>query len=156
LKIYTIKKLRSEDTNYKLGFTIEKAIDYLNKYLEMLDTHKIQKYRNTKEPARERNLCENDFNLWKAYSWIEYSILRLQLKNDLYENNSLISNKKKNNSKNMDIKMVITIVNERLKGIDYDEHDAMISTLREIRDMLRVILKMTVFKIGRKIGRAHV
>lgn len=148
MKVYTIKKLSREDTDDKLGFTIEKAIDYLDKYLEMLDTIKTQ-YGNTKVPPKERNLCENDFNLWKAYSWIEYSILRLQLKNDLYENNSLISNKKKNHSKNIDIKMVITLLNERLKGIDYDEHDVMISTLREIRDTLRVILKMTVFKVGR-------
>ena len=151
MKVYTIKKLSSEDVKDKLSFTIEKAIDYLNKYLEMLDTHKIQKYGNTEGQSIERNLCENDFNLWKAYSWIEYSILRLQLKNDLYENNSLISNKKKNDSKNMDIKMVITIMSERLKGIDYDEHVIMISTLREIRDILRVILKMTIFKAGRSV-----
>ena len=127
---------------------LKKAIDYLDKYLEMLDTNKTQ-YGNTKVQSIERNLCENDFNLWKAYSWIEYSILRLQLNNDLYENNSLISKKIKNHSKNIDIKMVITILNERLKGIDYDEHDIVISTLREIRDTLRVILKMTVFKKGR-------
>lgn len=42
--------------------------------------------------------------------------------------------------------MVITTVNERLKGMDYDDNDIMISSLREIRDTLRVILKMTVFK----------
>jgi len=95
LKVYNIKNLSSEETNDKICFTVKKAIEYLNKYLEMLDTNKIQKYVNTEVSCIERNLFENDFNLWKAYSWIEYSILRLQLKNDLYENNSLISNKKK-------------------------------------------------------------
>ncbi|MDR4510361.1 MAG: hypothetical protein MRJ93_01490 [Nitrososphaeraceae archaeon] len=146
MKVYNIKNLSSEETNDKICFTVKKAIEYLNKYLEMLDTNKIQKYGNTEVQSIERNLFENDFNLWKAYSWIEYSILRLQLKNDLNENSSLISDKKKKNTKNTDIKMVITIVNERLKGMDYDDKDIMISSLREIRDALRVILKMTVFK----------
>ena len=95
MKEYNSKNLSSEETNDKICFTVKKSIEYLNKYLEMLDTDKIQKYGNTEEQSIERNIFENDLNLWKAYSWIEYSILRLQLKNDLNENSSLISDKKK-------------------------------------------------------------
>lgn len=138
-----------EDNRIKI--IVHRAIDFLEMYLENLDRTEIMSFVNLKEIASgERNLNDNDFNLWKAYSWVEYSIFQLRLKkNNLYENTSVKSIIKRNLKKNIDIITVVTLLKERLKKIDYDDYEMMIITLREVRDFLRKILKRTVFTRGK-------
>lgn len=138
-----------EDNRIKI--IVNRAIDFLERYLENLDQTEIMSFGNVKEiDSSERNLNDNDFNLWRAYSWVEYSIFQLRLKkNNLYENNSVKSSIKKNVKKNSDIIVVVTLLKEKLKKIDYDDYELMIITLREVRDFLRTILKRTVFTRGK-------
>ncbi|HJS65157.1 MAG TPA: hypothetical protein VJ767_09895 [Nitrososphaeraceae archaeon] len=109
---------------------------------------------NTHNPSnktiyeQEITLNENEYNIWKAYSWIEYSILQLRLKKynlmDTYSTDKTIS--KKRNRKIVDNKKLIIELKQHLQNLDYDNHESLLNNLREIRNNLMIIVKKTILK----------
>lgn len=96
----------------------------------------------------EKTVNENEYNIWKAYSWIEYSILQLRLKKynlmDTYSANKIVSKKK--NRKIVDNKKLVIELKQHLQNLDYDNHESLLNNLREIRNNLMIIVKKTILK----------
>jgi hypothetical protein len=97
---------------------------------------------------QEKTFNENEYNIWKAYSWIEYSILQLRLKKynlmDTYSTDKIVS--KKRNRKVVDNKKLVIELKQHLQNLDYDNHESLLDNLREIRDNLMTIVKKTILK----------
>ncbi len=97
---------------------------------------------------QEKTVNENEYNIWKAYSWIEYSILQLRLKKynlmDTYSTDKIAS--KKNSRKIVDNKKVVIELKQHLQNLDYDNHESLLNNLREIRNNLKIIVKKTTLK----------
>ena len=93
----------------------------------------------------------DEYNIWKAYSWIEYCILLIRLnKYNLLDEPSSISNKKttaaasakKTKTKTtVDEKIMIQQVRNLLLNLNFKDEKKLIDSLREIRDLLKVIVK---------------
>ena len=101
-------------------------------------------------PIEEGDKKEIDeYNIWKAYSWIEYSILlvRLNKYNLLDEPASLKERKtKKTTAKNtktikVDEKIMIQQARDLLLDLNYKDEEKMLDSLRKARDLLKRILK---------------
>ena len=97
---------------------------------------------------QEKTVNENEYNIWKAYSWIEYSILQLRLKKynlmDTYSTDKIVSKKK--NRKVVDNKKLVIELKQHLQNLDYDNHESLLNNLREIRNTLMIIVKKTILK----------
>ena len=102
----------------------------------------------------------DEYNIWKAYSWIEYCILLVRLnKYNLLDEPSSISNKKttaaasakKTKTKTtVDEKIMIQQVRDLLLNLNYKDDKKLIDSLREIRDLLKVIVKARRKKHNKK------
>jgi hypothetical protein len=106
--------------------------------------------RFLKEPSTDNDLKKDidDYNIWKAYSWIEYCILlvRLNKYNLLDQPSSLNEQKKtttaaKNTKTKVDEKIMIQQVRALLLNINYKDEEKMLDSLRNIRDLLKRIVK---------------
>jgi hypothetical protein len=97
---------------------------------------------------QEKTINENEYNIWKAYSWIEYSILQVRLKKynlmDTYSTDKIVS--KKNTRKSVDNKKLVIELKQHLQNLDYDNHESLLNNLREIRNNLKIIVKKTTLK----------
>jgi hypothetical protein len=97
---------------------------------------------------QEKTFNENEYNIWKAYSWIEYSILQVRLKKynlmDTYSTDKVAS--KKNTRKSVDNKKLVIELKQHLQNLDYDNHESLLNNLREIRNNLMIIVKKTTLK----------
>lgn len=93
----------------------------------------------------------DEYNIWRAYSWIEYCILlvRLDKYNLLDEPPSLNDKKKtvagaaaaKKTKIKVDEKIMIQQVRDLLLNLNYKDDQKLIASLREIRDLLKAIVK---------------
>lgn len=91
----------------------------------------------------------DEYNIWKAYSWIEYSILlvRLNKYNLLDEPASLKEQKttkttaKKTKTTKVDEKIMIQQARDLLLDLNYKDEEKMLDSLRNVRDLLKRIVK---------------
>lgn len=84
----------------------------------------------------------NEFEIWKAYSWLEYCILLIRLKQfdllDKIQQNVLKPKKKKEKvEKEANLKRA----RELLTSLDYTNSEHLLNSLRESRDLLKSYLK---------------
>jgi hypothetical protein len=84
----------------------------------------------------------NELEIWKAYSWLEYCILLIRLKQydllDKIQQNVLKPNKKKEKvEKEANLKRA----REILTSLDYTNSEHLLTSLRESRDLLKIYLK---------------
>ena len=97
---------------------------------------------------QEKTFNENEYNIWKAYSWIEYCILQLRLKKcnlmDTFSTVKIVSIKK--NRKVVDNKKLVIELKQHLQNLDYDNYESLLNNLREIRNNLMIIVKKTILK----------
>ncbi len=89
------------------------------------------------------NKKDNDKSeIWKAYSWLEYSILIVRLKKyDLLD--KLPQNELKTNKIQEKVEPEVNLIKARnlLWSLDYDDDAQILNSLRESRDLLKNILK---------------
>lgn len=112
--------------------------------------------QNCKSLLNETSIIEDDkknideYNIWKAYSWIEYCILLLRLnKYNLLDEPTSLNDKKitaaasdrKKTKIKVDEKIMIQQVRDLLLNLNYKNEKKLIESLREIRDLLKVIVK---------------
>lgn len=89
----------------------------------------------------------DEYNIWKAYSWIEYCILLVRLnKYNLLDEPAPLPDKKttataKKTKIKVDEKIMIQQVRDLLLNLNYKDDKKMIDSLREIRDLLKIIVK---------------
>jgi hypothetical protein len=84
----------------------------------------------------------NEFEIWKAYSWLEYCILLIRLKQydllDKIQQNVLKPKKKK---EKVEKEANLKSAREILKSLDYTNNEHLLNSLRESRDLLKIYLK---------------
>ena len=120
--------------------------------ISFLDEISIHKEDNKKD-------INDDYNIWKAYSWVEYSILLVRLnKYNLLDEppppsflddkkisptttNGTAIKKTKKVVKKVDEKIMIQQARNLLLNLNYKDEKKLIDSLREIRDLLKVIVK---------------
>lgn len=111
-------------------------------------SNKDNPINNNIKYEQEKTFNENEYNIWKAYSWIEYSILQLRLKKynlmDTYSSHKMVS--KKRNRMVVDNKKLVIELKKHLQNLDYDNHESLLNNLREIRNNLMIMVKNTILK----------
>lgn len=90
----------------------------------------------------------DEYNIWKAYSWIEYCILLVRLnKYNLLDQPSSINEQKiitkasEKSKVKVDEKIMIQQVRDLILKINYKNEEKMLESLRNIRDLLKIIVK---------------
>jgi hypothetical protein len=84
----------------------------------------------------------NEYNIWKAYSWIEYSILLVRLKRyNLLDEPSSLKEQKKTKTTKVDEKIMIQQARDLLLDLNYKDEEKMLDSLRNVRDLLKRIIK---------------
>jgi hypothetical protein len=94
----------------------------------------------------------DEYNIWRAYSWIEYCILLVRLdKYNLLDEPPTLNDKKttvvgttaaaKKTKMKVDEKIMIRQVRDLLLNLNYKDDQKLIASLREIRDLLKVMVK---------------
>jgi hypothetical protein len=81
----------------------------------------------------------DEYRIWKAYSWIEYSILLVRLnKYNLLDEPASLKEKKTTKT---DEKIMIQQAKDLLLDINYKDEEKMLDSLRKARDLLKKIVK---------------
>jgi hypothetical protein len=102
------------------------------------------------EPSIDKDAKKDidEFNIWKAYSWIEYCILLVRLnKYNLLDQPSHVNEQKKTTTASektklkVDEKIMIQQVRDLILKINYKDEEKMLESLRKIRDLLKIIVK---------------
>ena len=84
----------------------------------------------------------DEYNIWKAYSWIEYSILLVRLKRyNLLDEPSSLKEQKKTKITKVDEKIMIQQARDLLLDLNFKDEEKMLDSLRNIRDLLKRIVK---------------
>ena len=84
----------------------------------------------------------DEYNIWKAYSWIEYSILLVRLKRyNLLDEPSSLKEQKKTKITKVDEKIMIQQARDLLLDLNYKDEVKMLDSLRNVRDLLKRIVK---------------
>ena len=84
----------------------------------------------------------DEYNIWKAYSWIEYSILLVRLKRyNLLDEPSSLKEQKKTKTIKVDEKIMIQQARDLLLDLNYKDEEKMLDSLRNARDLLKRIVK---------------
>ena len=84
----------------------------------------------------------DEYNIWKAYSWIEYSILLVRLKRyNLLDEPSSLKEQKKTKTTKVDEKIMIQQARDLLLDLNYKDEEKMLDSLRNVRDLLKRIVK---------------
>ena len=83
---------------------------------------------------------KEESEIWKAYSWLEYSILLVRLKkyNLLDEGEQ---KRLKNNKKQVVPDVLLINARDLLLNLNYMDDDQLLNSLRASRDLLRIFLK---------------
>ena len=86
------------------------------------------------------NNKEKESEIWKAYSWLEYTILLVRLKkyNLLDEGEQ---KRLKNNKKQVVPDVLLINARDLLLNLNYMDDDQLLNSLRASRDLLRIFLK---------------
>ncbi len=94
-----------------------------------------------------------EYNLWRAYSWIEYCILLVRLHKynlldqpsfpiaDHQQKQNIITKKTKKTKIKFDERVMVKQVKELLLTLNYKDEEKLIESLRQIRDILKFIVK---------------
>ena len=100
-----------------------------------------------KNKNKNNHNTENDIDdesVWKAYSWIEYSILILRLKKyDLLDQplfNELNTSTKPKKTK-VDEKIMFQQIENLFSSLNFNDEEKLLDSLRSIRNLLRIIVK---------------
>ena len=100
-----------------------------------------------KNKNKNNHNTENDIDdesVWKAYSWIEYSILILRLKKyDLLDqplSNELNTSVKPKKTK-VDEKIMFQQIENLFSSLNFNDEEKLLDSLRSIRNLLRIIVK---------------
>ena len=84
----------------------------------------------------------DEYNIWKAYSWIEYSILLVRLKRyNLLDEPSSLKEQIKTKTTKVDEKIMIQQARDLLLDLNYKDEEKMLDSLRNVRDLLKRIVK---------------
>ena len=84
----------------------------------------------------------DEYNVWKAYSWIEYSILLVRLsRHNLLDEPSSLKEQKKTKTTKVDEKIMIQQARDLLLDLNYKDEEKMLASLRNVRDLLKRIVK---------------
>src|SRR5215210_5067284 len=86
------------------------------------------------------NNKDKESEIWKAYSWLEYTILLVRLKkyNLLDEGEQ---KRLKNNKKQVVPDVLLINARDLLLNLNYMDDDQLLNSLRASRDLLRIFLK---------------
>lgn len=89
------------------------------------------------------NKDKEESEIWKAYSWLEYTILLIRLKK--YNLLDEIQQKDLNNKKQEKVEPeeLIRKARDLLLTLNYRDVDQLLNSLRVSRDLLRIFLKTT-------------
>jgi hypothetical protein len=122
--------------------------------LDLKDLQIKEIIQNCKSLLNEPSIDEDakkdidEFNIWKAYSWIEYCILLVRLnKYNLLDQPSHVNEQKKTTTASektkvkVDEKIMIQQVRDLILKINYKDEEKMLESLRKIRDLLKIIVK---------------
>lgn len=81
----------------------------------------------------------DEYCIWKAFSWIEYSILLVRLNRyNLLDEPSFLKEAKKTK---VDEKIMIQQARDLLLDLNYKDEEKMLDSLRNVRDLLKRIVK---------------
>jgi len=130
--------------------------------LDLQDLRIKEIIQNCKSFLNEPSIDEDakqeidEYNIWKAYSWIEYCILLVRLnKYNLLDQSSFLNEQittttaaRKTKTK-VDEKIMIQQVRDLLLNLNYKDEEKMLDSLRNIRDLLQEIVKDRKKKINR-------
>ena len=84
----------------------------------------------------------DEYNIWKAYSWIEYSILLVRLKRyNLLDEPASFNEQKITKTTKVDEKIMIQQARDLLLDLNFKDEEKMLDSLRNIRDLLKRIVK---------------
>ena len=88
------------------------------------------------------NKDKEEFEIWKAYSWLEYTILLIRLKKynllDEIQQNELKNIKKE---EKVQPEILLRKARDILSSLNYMNDDQLLYSLRVSRDLLRIFLK---------------
>jgi hypothetical protein len=109
-------------------------------------------YLNETSTVEDDKKDIDEYNIWRAYSWIEYCILLVRLdKYNLLDEPPSLNDKKttvvgtttaaKKTKMKVDEKIMIRQVRDLLLNLNYKDDQKLIASLREIRDLLKVMVK---------------
>ena len=88
------------------------------------------------------NKDKEESEIWKAYSWLEYTILLIRLKKynllDEIQEKDLKNNKKQ---EKVEPEELIRKARDLLLTLNYRDVDQLLNSLRVSRDLLRIFLK---------------
>lgn len=88
------------------------------------------------------NKDKEESEIWKAYSWLEYTILLIRLKKynllDEIQQKDLKNNKKQ---EKVEPEVLIRKARDLLLTLNYRDVDQLLNSLRVSRDLLRIFLK---------------
>ena len=88
------------------------------------------------------NKDKEESDIWKAYSWLEYTILLIRLKKynllDEIQQKDLKNNKKQ---EKLEPEELIKKDRDLLLTLNYRDDDQLLNSLRVSRDLLRIFLK---------------
>jgi hypothetical protein len=88
------------------------------------------------------NKDKEEFEIWKAYSWLEYTILLIRLKKynllDEIQKKDLKNNKKQ---EKVEPELLLRKARDLLLTLNYRDDDQLLNSLRVSRDLLKIFLK---------------
>lgn len=88
------------------------------------------------------NKDKEEFEIWKAYSWLEYTILLIRLKKynllDEIQQKDLKNNKKQ---EKVEPEVLLRKARDLLLTLNYRDDDQLLNSLRVSRDLLKILLK---------------
>ncbi|HEX6646327.1 MAG TPA: hypothetical protein VF047_04040, partial [Nitrososphaeraceae archaeon] len=88
------------------------------------------------------NKDKEEFEIWKAYSWLEYTILLIRLKKynllDEIQQKDLKNNKKQ---EKVEPEVLLRKARDLLLTLNYRDDDQLLNSLRVSRDLLKIFLK---------------
>ena len=88
------------------------------------------------------NKDKEESEIWKAYSWLEYTILLIRLKKynllDEIQQKDLKNNKKQ---EKVELEVLLSKARDLLLTLNYRDDDQLLNSLRVSRDLLKIFLK---------------
>lgn len=88
------------------------------------------------------NKDKEEFEIWKAYSWLEYTILLIRLKKynllDEIQQKDLKNNKKQ---EKVEPEVLLRKARDLLLTLNYRDDDQLLNSLRVSRDLLKIFFK---------------
>lgn len=88
------------------------------------------------------NKDKEESDIWKAYSWLEYTILLIRLKKynllDEIQQKDLKNNKKQ---EKVEPEVLLRKARDLLLTLNYRDDDQLLNSLRVTRDLLKIFLK---------------